>query len=448
MDAQRAARELELLGEAKQARTAAATARLEYQALALSAAGSHNEDDVTAVATARVRSELTAAFQADADLALEAARALSATNALGLSGSDAKFVARLRNSSAMAEMPDTQPSLHDAVEAASRPGVTAATLLEYGTFLREPITPEEQLRRCTPEASLGHALGNTPHYTRISGGDETTAEFQEEARVYLASMHADQRGAGSARKGLVLPDAGDVMAEGSVRQDNATSRGMTCLLQAIQRPPLIQRGAQGRLRPEHVRACMAEGVLSRVESVSLAGVPGMPMAVSKWTNVASASQLAVSKHAHQSNSKEAIATMGMLELSHRCGDLARKAFSPKCFKLHEVKVKDAATGEMRGMGVAAKWALAAYRRDRLRQEGVIAKWLLQLLQDLTRAGYTPIELRRAYTIYWRLRMRYNLCVLNAGHCAYAAEHIRTGTVPKAVDAMLSIKPIVTPLTKE
>jgi hypothetical protein len=45
-------------------------------------------------------------------------------------------------------------------------------------------------------------------------------------------------------------------------------------------------------------------------------------------------------------------------------------------------------------------------------------------------------------------MRYNLCVLNAGHCAYAAEHIRTGTVPKAVDAMLSIKPIVTPLTKE
>ena len=191
MDAQRAARELELLGEAKQARTAAATARLEYQALALSAAGSRNEADATAVATARVRSELTAAFQADADLALEAARALSATNAMGLSGSDAKFVARLRNSSAMAEMPDTQPSLHDAVTAAGRPEVTTATLLEYASFLREPITPEEQLRRCTPEASLGHALGNTPHYTRISGGDETTAEFQEEARVYLASMHAD-----------------------------------------------------------------------------------------------------------------------------------------------------------------------------------------------------------------------------------------------------------------
>ena len=78
----------------------------------------------------------------------------------------------------------------------------------------------------------------------------------------------------------------------------------------------------------------------------------------------------------------------------------------------------------------------------------VSRSLTLALAMLTRAGYTPIELRRAYTIYWRLRMRYNLCVLNAGHCAYAAEHIRTGTVPKAVDAMLSIKPIVTPLTKE
>ena len=36
-------------------------------------------------------------------------------------------------------------------------------------------------------------------------------------------------------------------------------------------------------------------------------------------------------------------------------------------------------------------------------------------------------------------LKQNLCL---------SEHIRTGTVPKAVDAMLSIKPIVTPLTKE
>ena len=69
-----------------------------------------------------------------------------------------------------------------------------------------------------------------------------------------------------------------------------------------------------------------------------------------------------------------------------------------------------------------------------------------MLQKLQESGGTEAELRRAFVLFWRIRMHYKTAVLNAAHRLYSVEFIRKGTVATMLDTMLKIKFIETPLT--
>jgi hypothetical protein len=96
---------------------------------------------------------------------------------------------------------------------------------------------------------------------------------------------------------------------------------------------------------------------------------------------------------------------------------------------------------------AMLWGFEAYRRDRIKQETWIAQRLrTHVLQVLQENGATEAELRRAFVLFWRVRMHFKIAVLNAAHLLYSVEFIRKGTVATMLDTMLKIKPIETPLT--
>ena len=175
----------------------------------------------------------------------------------------------------------------------------------------------------------------------------------------------------------------------------------------------------------------------------------MVAAVSTWTASASALQLAVTRKAHQSDSKDGMSGTTAMVLYDRHMAIIKAAFSAKRFQPHRVKtlVQEDGTTVAAAPSAAMLWAFEAYRRDRIKQEQWIAARLrTHVLQKLQEGGCTEVELRRAFVLFWRIRMHFKTVVLHAGHQLYAVEFIRKGTVPTMLDAMQKIKPLETPLT--
>ena len=86
-----------------------------------------------------------------------------------------------------------------------------------------------------------------------------------------------------------------------------------------------------------------------------------------------------------------------------------------------------------------------YRRDRIRQEEWVARQLLSTLQQLSRNGIDSLGLRRAFLLFWRYRMHYNVAVVHSEHVLYALQHIQKGPVATLLDKVVKLEAIASPL---
>ena len=117
-------------------------------------------------------------------------------------------------------------------------------------------------------------------------------------------------------------------------------------------------------------------VVVHVDASWLAGAhtPAVVSTIATWTPAAAALQLAVTRNAHQPDSKEGMAGTTATVLCDRHLAITKCAFSAKRFQLHRVKtiVKQDGTSIAAKSTQAALWGFEAYRRDRIKQETWIA----------------------------------------------------------------------------
>lgn len=361
--------------------------------------------------------------------------------------SDVVLLGQLRNTSVMRELPLADPSI--LVTLGGDGPATNRTLQEYASFMTTPPTFADREARESPEGQLRSGLGDRPHRSRLIEG-ETTAAFQELVEPYVAGMQ------GMARKknGVHSPkldDDGKPVLDRGLQGDHLTRGGLQVLYDATQSLCKINLSPQGQLSRAMILHCMTERMLSSAATYQLAGgkSPAVVSTIATWTATAAALQLAVTRDAHQSNSKEGMAGTTATVLCDRHLAIVKSAFSAKRFQLHRVTTivqQDGSTQSVKP-SQAMLWGFEAYRRDRIRQETWIAQRLrTHVLQVLQENGATEAELRRAFVLFWRIRMHFKTAVLNATHLLYSVEFIRKGTVATMLDTMLKIKPIETPLT--
>ena len=123
-----------------------------------------------------------------------------------------------------------------------------------------------------------------------------------------------------------------------------------------------------------------------------------------------------------------------------------EAFSSRFWKLHLVPLKMEESATLFAMHTqAALLGYDYYRRDRIRQEEWVARQLLSTLQKLSRNGIDSLGLRRAFLLFWRYRMYYNVSVLHADHVLYATQHIQKGPIATLLDKVAKLEPIASPL---
>ena len=361
--------------------------------------------------------------------------------------SDVVMLGHLRNTSVMRELPLADPTMR-ATLGGDNPDANR-TLQEYASYLTTPPTFAEREARETPQGQLRSALADQPHRSRIIEG-ETSAAYQDLLEPYVDAM----QGLARKKSGVNSPkldDDGQPVLDRGLQGDNLTRGGLQLLYDASQSMCKINLSPQGQLTRAMIMHCMAERMLSSAATFQLAGgrSPAVVSTIATWTATAASLQLAVTRSAHQSNSKESMAGTTATVLCDRHLAIIKSAFSAKRFQLHRVKtlVQVDGSSEPVTSSQAMLWGFEAYRRDRIKQETWIAQRLrTHVLQVLQENGATEAELRRAFVLFWRVRMHFKIAVLNAAHLLYSVEFIRKGTVANMLDTMLKIKPIETPLT--
>ena len=361
--------------------------------------------------------------------------------------SDVVMLGHLRNTSVMRELPLPDPTMWTTL-GGDNPDATR-TLQEFAGYLTTPLSFAEREARETPQGQLRSALADQPHRSRIVEG-ETSAAFQDLMEPYVDGM----QGLARKKSGVNSPkldDDGQPVLDRGLQGDHLTRSGLQLLYDASQSMCKINLSPQGQLTRAMIMHCMAERMLSSAATFQLAGgrSPAVVSTIATWTATAAALQLAVTRSAHQSNSKESMAGTTATVLCDRHLAIIKAAFSAKRFQLHRVKTLAQVDGSLKPVtsSQAMLWAFEAYRRDRIKQETWIAQRLrTHVLQVLQENGATEAELRRAFVLFWRVRMHFKIAVLNAAHLLYSVEFIRKGTVANMLDTMLKIKPIETPLT--
>ena len=361
--------------------------------------------------------------------------------------SDVVMLGHLRNTSVMRELPLADPTMWTTL-GGDNPDATR-TLQEFAGYLTTPLSFAEREARETPQGQLRSALADQPHRSRIVEG-ETSAAYQDLMEPYVDSM----QGLARKKSGVNSPkldDDGQPVLDRGLQGDNLTRGGLQLLYDASQSMCKINLSPQGQLTRAMIMHCMAERMLSSAATFQLAGgrSPAVVSTIATWTATAAALQLAVTRSAHQSNSKESMAGTTATVLCDRHLAIIKAAFSAKRFQLHRVKTLAQVDGSLEPVtsSQAMLWGFEAYRRDRIKQETWIAQRLrTHVLQVLQENGATEAELRRAFVLFWRVRMHFKIAVLNAAHLLYSVEFIRKGTVANMLDTMLKIKPIETPLT--
>jgi len=357
------------------------------------------------------------------------------------------MLGHLRNTSVMRELPLADPTMRTTL-GGDNPDANR-TLQELAGYLTTPPTFAEREARETPQGQLRSALADQPHRSRIIEG-ETSAAYQDLLEPYVDAM----QGLARKKSGVNSPkldDDGQPVLDRGLQGDRLTRGGLQLLYDASQSMCKINLSSQGQLTRAMITHCMAERVLSSAATFQLAGgrSPAVVSTIATWTATAAALQLAVTRSAHQSNSKESMAGTTATVLCDRHLAIIKSAFSAKRFQLHRVKtiVQVDGSPEPVKSSQAMLWGFEAYRRDRIKQETWIAQRLrTHVLQVLEENGATETELRRAFVLFWRIRMYFKTAVLNATHLLYSVEFIRKGTVATMLDTLLKIKPIETPLT--
>ena len=360
---------------------------------------------------------------------------------------DFSFIQALQDTSISREMADTRPSLMTTAQGCTPDGIKL--LQEYAGFLATPRSFEERQEEESPLGKLRHGLGAYPDRSRIVP-TETTAKTQALFEKYVLALHAKTRKKSHADSPS-LDEEGKTGYDQGLQGDQLTRGGLRKLYETTQLGCKFNLSDQGQLTPAMIRHAMSERMLSSASVFQLAGgrTPAMISSVSTWTATASALQLAVTRKAHQSDSKDGMSGTTAMVLYDRHMAIIKAAFSAKRFQLHRVTtlVQEDGSPVVAESSPAMLWAFEAYRRDRIKQEQWIASRLrTHVLQKLQEGGCTETELRRAFVLFWRIRMHFKTVVLHAGHQLYAVEFIRKGTVPTMLDAMLKIKPLETPLT--
>ena len=361
--------------------------------------------------------------------------------------SDVAMLGHLRNTSVMRELPLADPTMRTTL-GGDNPDANR-TLQELAGYLTTPPTFAERQARETPQGQLRSALADQPHRSRIIEG-ETSAAYQDLLEPYVDAM----QGLARKKSGVNSPkldDDGQPVLDRGLQGDRLTRGGLQLLYDASQSMCKINLSPQGQLTRAMITHCMAERVLSSAATFQLAGgrSPAVVSTIATWTATAAALQLAVTRSAHQSNSKESMAGTTATVLCDRHLAIIRSAFSAKRFQLHRVETLVQVDGSTEPVtsSQAMLWGFEAYRRDRIKQETWIAQRLrTHVLQVLEENGATETELRRAFVLFWRIRMYFKTAVLNATHLLYSVEFIRKGTVATMLDTLLKIKPIETPLT--
>jgi len=286
--------------------------------------------------------------------------------------SDVVLLGQLRNTSVVRELPLADPSILMTLDGG---GPTAdRTLQEHAGFLTTPPAFAEREARESPEGQLRSGLGDRPHRTRIIEC-ETTATFQDLMEPYVVGMQ------GMARKksGLNSPkldDDGKPVLDRGLQGDHLTRSGLQLLYDATQSMCKLNLSPQGQLSRAMILHCMTERMLSSAATFQLAGgqSPAVVSTIATWTATAAALQLAVTRSAHQSNSKESMAGTTATVLCDRHLAIIKSAFSAKRFQLHRATtiVQQDGSPETVKSSQAMLWGFEALRRDRIKQETWIA----------------------------------------------------------------------------